>query len=153
MGNRKLIELKQISATIQCLSCLKHVPEGLNMCQCGVWHRPNQSTMDRIRTACAALKTPYYRASVSFQEESKVVTTMATRSSKAINAKRRVLKRGKDRWQNDEVYRASQLVHCWTDEWVKYLDYISKIDISHDAPHRQRLRYESTVIHEWRRFQ
>ena len=34
------------------------------MCQCGVWLRPNQSTMDRIRTAFAALKTPYYRASV-----------------------------------------------------------------------------------------
>ena len=67
-----------------------------------------------------------------------------------MDAKRGVLQRGKhtskvDRWQNDEVYRASQLVHGWTDEWVKYLDNISKIDISHDAPYRQRLRYESTV--------
>ena len=64
--------------------------------------------------------------------------------------KRGVLKRGKytsflDRWQNDEVYRASQLVHVWTDERVKYLDYISTIDVSHDAPYRQRLRCESTV--------
>ena len=33
----------------------------------------------------------------------------------------------------------------WTEEWVKHLEYISKIDISHDAPYRQRLRYESTI--------
>ena len=64
MGNMKLIELSQTSATIQGPSCLKHVPQGLNMCPCGVWLRPNQSTMDRIRTAFAAFKTPYYRASV-----------------------------------------------------------------------------------------
>ena len=35
----------------------------------------------------------------------------------------------------------SYLVHGWTEEWVKYLDYISKIDLSH----RQRLRYERTL--------
>ena len=57
----ELIEFKQTSATIQCLSCLKHPPEGLNMCQCGVWLRSNQRTMERIRAAFAALKTPYFR--------------------------------------------------------------------------------------------
>ena len=56
MGNMELIELRQTSATIQCSSCLKHVPEGLNMCQCGDWLRPNQSTMDPTRTAFAALE-------------------------------------------------------------------------------------------------
>ena len=35
MGNMELIELRQTSATLQCPSCLMHVPEGLNMCQCG----------------------------------------------------------------------------------------------------------------------
>ena len=58
MGNMELIELRQTSATTQCPSCLKHVLEGVNMCQCDVWLRPNQSTMDRIRTAFAAFKTP-----------------------------------------------------------------------------------------------
>ena len=67
-----------------------------------------------------------------------------------MDTKRGVVKRCKntsflDRRQNDEVYRASQFVHGWTDEWVKYLDYISKIDVSHDAPYRQRLRHESKV--------
>ena len=64
MGIMELIELRQTSATLQCRSCLKHVPEGLHMCRCGVWLRPNQSTLDRIRKALAALKTPYCRASV-----------------------------------------------------------------------------------------
>ena len=58
MDNMELIELTQISATIQCSSGLKHVLEGANMCQCGVWLRPSQSTLDRIRQAFAALKTP-----------------------------------------------------------------------------------------------
>ena len=39
MGNVELIKLRQTSATIQCPSCLEHVPEGLNMCQCVVWFR------------------------------------------------------------------------------------------------------------------
>ena len=64
MGNMELIELRQTSETIQCLSCLKQVPEGLNMCLCGVWPRPNQSTIDRIRAALAALKTPFYSTTV-----------------------------------------------------------------------------------------
>ena len=64
MGNMELIELRQTSETIQCLSCLKQVPEGLNMCLCGVWPRPNQSTIDRIRAALAALKTPYNSTTV-----------------------------------------------------------------------------------------
>ena len=64
-----------------------------------------------------------------------------------MDAKRRATKNSRkynstvDRWQHDEICRASQLVHGWTYEWVKYLDYISKLDISHDAPYRQRLRF------------
>ena len=31
-----------------------------------------------------------------------------------------------DRWQRDETYRESQLVHEWSDAWVTYLDHIAK---------------------------
>ena len=62
MGFLELIELRQTSATIRCPSCLKHVPEELNMCPCGVWLRPNQSTMDRIEARFAALIKPHCRA-------------------------------------------------------------------------------------------
>ena len=83
--------------------------------------------------------------------EKRADTTSARKIiKKAMDARRGATKRHEytsvmDRWQNDEMYRASQLVHGWTEEWVKYLDYISKIDISHGAPYRQRLRYESTL--------
>ena len=119
--------------------------------QCGVLLRPNQSMMDRIITASAALKTAFYRTSVIISRGKKSGHYPWQQDhQKAMDAKRGALKRGKytfllDRWQNDEVYRAFQLVHGLTDEWVKYLDCITKIDISHDAPHRQRQQDESTV--------
>ena len=48
-----------------------NVPEGLNMCECGVWIRHSHSTMERIRTAFAALKIPYYRASEIISRDKK----------------------------------------------------------------------------------
>ena len=96
------------------------------MCQCIVWLRPNQSTMDRIRTAFAASKNPYYRASVTISRGKKSGHNPWQRDhQKAMDAIRGVLKRGKytsrlDRWQNDEVYRASQLVHGWTKEYLRF---------------------------------
>ena len=85
MGNMELIELRQTSATIQCPSCLKHVPEGLNMCQCGVWLRPNQSTMDRIRTAFAVLKNLECRASVIPRQQDHQKAMLAKRGWNAAN--------------------------------------------------------------------
>ena len=46
-----------------------------------------------------------------------------------------------DRFQNDEVFHASQLQHKWTKEWCEYLDYIRKIDISYKAHPEQLERY------------
>ena len=48
-----------------------------------------------------------------------------------------------DRWQRDEIYRKSQLVHEWSDVWMRYLGLIAKIDISHTAPLLQRERYNN----------
>ena len=50
-----------------------------------------------------------------------------------------------DRWQNDETFRKSQLVHEWSDAWVRYLDHIAQIDISHTAPHSQREGYNNLL--------
>ena len=48
MGNIELFELGQISRTVQCHSCLKHLPEGLAFCSCGVCLRADEATMKRI---------------------------------------------------------------------------------------------------------
>ena len=106
MGNMELIELRQTSATIQCPSCLKHVPEGLNICLCGVWLRPNQSTMDRITAAFAALKTSYFRTTVILSRGRKSGHNQwQMNHQKAMDARRGATKRHEhtsllDRWMN-----------------------------------------------------
>ena len=60
---------------------------------------------------------------------------------KATDAKRRVQKRCKytsilNRKQQDEIYRASQTAIGWTETYVKYLEFISKIDIRYNVPCR-----------------
>ena len=51
-----------------------------------------------------------------------------------------------DRWQNDEIYRASQLVHGRTEEYVNYRDYISQMGNSYESPYKQSNRHESTLF-------
>ena len=41
MGNMELFELRQTTDTIQCHSCLRHVPRGLKFCECGMCLRPD----------------------------------------------------------------------------------------------------------------
>ena len=90
MGNMVLIELRQTSATIQCPCCLKHVAEGLNMCQCGVWLRPNQSTLERIRAAFAAFEKSLLPClSNHLKRKEKWSQPMADGSSKSHGCKKR----------------------------------------------------------------
>ena len=71
---------------------------------------------------------------------------------KAMDARRGATKNSRkftsilDRWQNDEIYRASELEHGWTEEYVKYLDNISQIDISYEALYKLRNRDENTLF-------
>ena len=46
-----------------------------------------------------------------------------------------------DRFQNDEVFHASEPEHNWTEDWCKYLDYTRTIDITDNASPEQRERY------------
>ena len=135
MGNLELIELRQTSATIQSPSCLKHVPEGLNMCLCGVWFRLNQDMMDRIKARFEALITTYYRAKFHSRGKRHGHNQWQKYHQKAADAKRGAKKRGDrpsivSRWQNDEIFRASQVAIGWTETYVKYLDYLTTVDMS-----------------------
>ena len=65
MGNMELKELRQYLGDYSVSFLLEaRTREGLNMCPCGVWLRPNQSTMDRIRAAMAVLRTPHHCTTV-----------------------------------------------------------------------------------------
>ena len=65
---------------------------------------------------------------------------------KALDARRGAWKNYKGtiviRWQEDEKYRNSQQAHGWTEEYCRYLDQLTTIDISYTAPWH---RYESTI--------
>ena len=107
---------------------------------------PNQDSICRVKNSLLLCLSTYFKR----KEKRGHNPCMATRSSQSHGCKKRSIETlqkhiNNDRWQNDEVFRESQLAHGCTEEWVKYIDYISKIDISHDAPYRQRLRYENTV--------
>ena len=47
LDNIELYELGQTSRTVQCHSCLKHIPEGLKFCSCGVCFRLDEETIQK----------------------------------------------------------------------------------------------------------
>ena len=154
MGNMELFELVQISVTIQCHSCLKHVPEGFKLCGCGVCLRPDEDTTNRIKARFQALMVPCCLARVSRSRARKHGDQQWQEDHwKAIDAKKGAREHNAhpsvlSRWQNDEQYRTSQLAIGWTETCCWYLDYLTTVDISHHAPHHQRSRYESTFHNE-----
>ena len=121
LGNIKLYELGRTSRTIQCHSCFKYMPEGLAF--------------------CPRINRPRDKKCGESQRQQD--------HWKAVDAIRGTTKRGHDtttiRWRKNEKYRNSQLAHGWTEEYCRYLDYLTTIDISHVATWEQRHRYESTI--------
>ena len=66
LGNIELHELGQISRTVQCQSCLKHVPEGLIFCTCGTCLRPDEEQIPRIKARFEAMIVADYLARVNY---------------------------------------------------------------------------------------
>ena len=147
MGNIELYELGQVSSTVQCHSCLKHLSEGLTFCSCGICLRPDEENIMRIKARFQALIVPYYLARVNYSRGKKHGDTQWQQDHwKAMDARRGAWKHNKDtiviRWQEDAKYRNSQLFHGWTEENWRYLVYLTAIDILnaapwHEAPVRQ----------------
>ena len=92
-GNLEFIELRQISATIQCPSCLKHVPEGLNMCLCDVWLRPKQGTTNRIKVRFEVWITSYYRATLQSRGRKHGHNHWRQNNAEAVDSKQEAKKR------------------------------------------------------------
>ena len=113
--------------------------------------RPNQEMIQRVRTAFDTLKTRYFRASHLNSRGHK----HGPNFGKSIITKRKMRYEARerktgpmsfgDKWQNDATYRKSQQHIGWSDAWVRYLDHIEQIDISHNAPHEQRGRYHNLI--------
>ena len=66
LGNIELHEFGQISRTLQCHSCLKHIPEGLTFCSCGICLRLDEETIQKINARFQTLIVPCYLARVNY---------------------------------------------------------------------------------------
>ena len=150
LENIELHEPGQTPRTVQCHSCLKHIPEGLIFCACGICLPPDGEQIQSIkaresrpRQFLAALRTVDYSRGKRHGE-----AQWQRDHWKAMDARRGARKKGHDsiviRWQEDEKYRKFQKVHGWTD-FCLFLDELTTIDISYTAPWHQRHRYESTT--------
>ena len=68
---------------------------------------------------------------------------------KAMDDKRGAKKHDKDTSQSGgNKMRSAEILsepRGWTEEYCRYLDYLTTIDISYTAPWHQRHRYESTI--------
>ena len=108
MGNLELIELRQASATIQCLSCLKHVPE-IETCVCvssGFDPIKIRWTESEQHLQCWNTVLSYSSNSVTRKKHGHDQWQMD--HAEAVDAKRGVRRRGNhasilSRWQNDET--------------------------------------------------
>ena len=96
MGNVELFELGQISMTVQCHFCLRHVPQGLKFCGCGVSLRLDEGTINRITARCQALVSPYYVARMGSRGKKHGEAQWQQDHYKAMDAKRRAA------WKNNK---------------------------------------------------
>ena len=137
IGNIELCELGQM--TVQYYSCWKHLLEGLAFCFCGVCLRLDEATIKRIKVRFQALIVLYDLALINRSRGKKHGETQCQQDRwNAMDARRGAWKHGEDtveiRWRQDEEYKNSQLAHGWTEEYCRYLDYLTTIDITCTAP-------------------
>ena len=141
MGNVELIELKKSS--IQCPSCLQRVFEGTLLCKCGKLIKPEQDVMSRIKEAFEIQKNTILPHISDFHKRFEPVAAASPEDSRRIaecKKRDRAFTSIWDRWQKDEIYRKSQLVHNWSDARVRFLDHIVHFSIHHNAVQPQRER-------------
>ena len=97
LGNIELYELGQMSSTVQCYSCFKHMPEGLAFCSCGMCFRPDEATITRIKGRFQTLIVPCYFARINRSRGKKRGETLWQHDHwQAVDAKR---ERSQETWQ------------------------------------------------------
>ena len=92
------------------------------ICKGGKLMKPDQDVVNQTREAFEILKTPHYRTSQIATRGRKCGpnpwqqhTTKLGDAMRSATKGERALTSIWDRWQNDEIYRKSQLAHNWSD--------------------------------------
>ena len=123
----------------------------LIFCACGTCLRPDSGSTEKLGIKFKAMIAPYYATKLNCSRGKKHWETQWQKDHwKAKDALRAAIEKGKEsilqRWQEDEVCRESQAEHQWTENCCRYLDAISKIDISNTATYQQRLRHDNSIV-------
>ena len=101
MGNIELYELGQMTRTVQCYSCWKHLPEGLAFCSCGVCLRSDEATIKRIKARFQDLIVPY--RSMAKLSGNKIIGKQWTPEEEHGNVVRTLLTSGGTRMRSTEI--------------------------------------------------
>ena len=136
--------------TVQCHSCLKHVPEEKKFCGCGVCLRPDEETTNKITARFQALIVPYYLAQVKRSRGKKHGEAQRQQDHhKAMDARRVAWKNNKhtsisSRWKKMNNTES----HSWISGGLRHTECIwttSRRSTSPTTPYHQRNRYDTTI--------
>ena len=139
-------EVQRRTDKVQCQRCYSYVEVGVQVCPCGGKLNMSEEMLSCMQQKSKELKANAY---MTFQKRSGAKHCAQLWQKHHFEAKefmRKITQKGKctsilDRFQNDDVFNASQRQHNWTEDWCNYLDYVRTIDITHHAPPEQRERY------------
>ena len=151
MGNKEFNKLKK--SRVQWSSCLHYVFKGTITRSRWKHIRSNQEVIRRIRKAFDVFKMLLFRVSHpnsrGYKHGSQLWQQYHHKANGALRAatrkKDRTVANFWDRWENYLKYEKHSKAIGWTDAFVRYLDHIVQIDISHEAPAEQRCRYSNLV--------
>ena len=148
-GNCELYEVQQRTAKVQRQRCYSYIEAGFQVCPCGGKLKMSEEMLSSIKQKLKQTHrkrlhdVPKYARSQAWCSAISIIS--AKQFMRKIN-KKKIYTSILDRFQNDEVFHASQLQHNWTKEWWEYLDYIETIDITHnDSP--EQLERSAALYH------
>ena len=145
-GNFELHEVQQRTDKVQCQRCYSYMEAGFQVCPCGGKLNMPEEMLYWIRQKISNSSNTPARHSKVCPEPRHGAQPWQKHHFFAKECMRKINKKGihssiHDRFQNDEVFHASQLQHNWTKEWCEYLDYVRTIDTTHNASTEQLERY------------
>ena len=138
-GNCELLDVQERSVKVQCQRRQAHVEAGFQVCQCGGKLDSFNEMLARTRRKFNELIESSHFLPFQKKRGSKHGVLPVQERHRRANEMTSKIKRRKehtsilDRFQRHRIFRASRLVHGWTEVWCKYLDYIANIDITHQA--------------------
>ena len=147
MGNVELFELFETDPKKQCKECLLYWNQGIVYCTCGHLLRENQSSRGILQWTLDLLSIPNYVIKKGRPHGHRYVKTKEQRQHFiAHNLRKRCIMKGfegiHDRFQNDPIFRESQLSIDRTEEVCIQMDKDAQKDFTYRMTEDEYYRYK-----------